>query len=114
MAKSKSFTYPFAYTALMERAIRLAISYSQHPSYKGKYTFGGNTSQGQVTSPKMAGEYFIQDETITITINKKPMIVPWKLVQKKIEELLATDYEEVEAMLLQAEQALADLADSQE
>ncbi len=108
MAKSKSFTYPFPFTDLMPRAVEIAAIYSEKPEYKGIYIFEGTIQYGKISSPKMAGEYQLTGEMIVITIVKKPLLVPWKLIEKQIEILLTTEIEEVQNFIRQAEKSLLD------
>ena len=80
---SKSFDVPLtgdpeALVAQAEKAAR-----------KAGAEFSGDTSAGRFAGSGVEGEYTVHGDTITVTINKKPLIAPWSLVEEKVRSFFA-------------------------
>ena len=46
--------------------------------------FNGDENNGTFSAFGVSGKYDIEENTITITISKKPFIYPWRVIKKKI------------------------------
>lgn len=61
---------------IIEKAARIA-------SQKGA-VFKGNASSGRFEGHGVSGEYEVEGDTMRVTINQKPFIAPWSLVESKV------------------------------
>jgi len=52
-------------------------------------TFDGDASTGNISGHGFEGVYRITDGRVAITINKKPMVLPWFVIESKIKTFLA-------------------------
>ncbi len=76
MAKKFSVKITTSPATLLEKASKIA-------SQKGA-TFKGDTASGSFEGHGVEGEYKVEGETMQVTINKKPLIAPWSLVESKV------------------------------
>lgn len=44
----------------------------------------GDHQQGSLSGQGLIADYLLQDSTLTITVRKKPLIVPWSVVEKLV------------------------------
>ncbi len=51
--------------------------------------FEGDVAGGNITGQGFEGVYKVADGRIVVTIHKKPMVVPWFVVESKIKSFLA-------------------------
>lgn len=51
-------------------------------------TFDGDTNGGTIKGRGFEGVYKITDGKVAVTINKKPMLVPWLVVESKLKSFL--------------------------
>jgi len=80
---SKTFQIKFEGDAkvLIDRAKKIARD-------NGAY-FNGDETKGSFSGSGVAGNYLVEQDTIIITIDKKPFIAPWHLVENKIRDFFS-------------------------
>ena len=78
MTMSKTFEIPLGgdAVALVNKAQAAATTYAA--------TFSGDISSGSFSGRGFDGSYTIIENMATVTITKKPFIVPWILVESKV------------------------------
>ncbi len=52
-------------------------------------SFNGDASQGRFTAMGVVGSYTIGDGEVNIEIIKKPLLIPWSLVEKTVRDFFA-------------------------
>lgn len=81
MAKSFEVDLTEAVEDLLERTRKTAT--------EGGFTFEGDVAGGNIAGQGFEGVYKVADGRIVVTIHKKPMVVPWFVVESKIKNFLA-------------------------
>jgi hypothetical protein len=76
MAKTFSVKISTSPEHLLQKASEIA-------SRKGA-KFRGDTSSGCFEGHGVAGEYQVEGNTMQVTINKKPFIAPWSVVESTV------------------------------
>lgn len=67
--------------ALVARAEKLAR--------KAGAEFKGDAHSGSFAGSGVEGQYAVEEDIITVTITRKPMIAPWSLVENKVKGFFA-------------------------
>jgi hypothetical protein len=77
---SKSFSVPFTgdTSSLLERTRKIAADNGAQVT--------GDTNKGTFSGRGVEGSYTISGNTVTVTIDKKPVILPWGLVESQIKQ----------------------------
>jgi hypothetical protein len=75
---AKTFTY-----TITEDPHQLISKIKQIASEKG-INVSGDHQQGSLSGKGINADYALQDSTLTITVQKKPLIVPWSMVDKLV------------------------------
>jgi hypothetical protein len=83
----------------MKSAKTFGISLSQEPSAvidaarvqakKHDFDFQGDDKEGEFAGMGIKGLYTIDGKEMTITIAKKPMILPWGVIESSIKKFFA-------------------------
>lgn len=80
MAKQFEFNFRGNVDELISKASKLAK--------QNGIDFSGDTTKGTVCGLGVEGCYEIVGKTIKITINKKPLLAPWSMLQHKLANLI--------------------------
>lgn len=56
---------------------------------KNNFQFSGNERLGQFSGKGIEGQYAIKGNLLTITIGKKPMLIPWSLIESTVRDFFA-------------------------
>ncbi|RLT99949.1 MAG: hypothetical protein D9N11_13660 [Ketobacter sp.] len=64
---------------IVERLVRLAV--------KHDVEFEGDSEKGFAKGKGFHVEYIVVGESCTLTVTKKPMLIPWALVESQLEKL---------------------------
>ncbi len=77
---SKSFSIPFIgdTTSLLERARKAAADNGAQVT--------GDTHKGTFSGRGVEGSYTVSGNTVNVTVDKKPMIIPWSLVESQLKQ----------------------------
>jgi hypothetical protein len=51
--------------------------------------FAGDEHSGNFSGNGVAGVYTVEDNTVTVTINRKPFYAPMAMIQKRVQEFFA-------------------------
>jgi hypothetical protein len=51
----------------------------------------GDHQQGSLSGKGVSADYLLKDSTLTITVQKKPMIVPWVMVEKMVDNFIESE-----------------------
>ncbi len=51
-------------------------------------TVTGDQQQGNLSGQGVKADYFLENSTLTITVQKKPLIVPWTMVEKMVSKFV--------------------------
>ena len=51
--------------------------------------FKGDAHSGSFAGSGVEGQYAVEEDSITVTITRKPMIAPWSLVEDKVKGFFA-------------------------
>ncbi|HFD11944.1 MAG TPA: hypothetical protein ENJ32_05705 [Crenotrichaceae bacterium] len=82
---AKSFTY-----TINENPQEILNKVRLIASEKG-IDVSGDHQKGQLSGQGINADYVMQDSTLTITVQKKPMIVPWSMVEKMVAKFVDND-----------------------
>jgi len=74
---SKTFTFELPYSAAS------CIALAKEQAEQHRIQFNGDERAGACSGHGFSGQYTIVDRTITVTIDKKPMFIPWSLIEQK-------------------------------
>lgn len=82
------------YTFKFKSEPEAVISKYKELAKKNNVDFSGDATGGKFSVMGVEGQYAIQavpaqENLLTITIDKKPMLIPWGLVDKTINEFFA-------------------------
>ena len=77
---SKSFSVPFTGDAasLLGRARKAAAENGAQVT--------GDTNKGTFSGRGVEGSYTVSGNTVNVTVDKKPMIIPWSLVESQLKQ----------------------------
>jgi len=77
---ARSFSVPFTGDAasLLARARKAATDNGAQVT--------GDANQGTFSGRGVEGSYTINGNTVTVTIDKKPLIIPWSLVESQLKQ----------------------------
>jgi len=77
---SKTFAVPFTgdISPLLERAQQAAV--------KNGVQFNGDKEKGSFAGRGVEGSYVVSGNTVSVTVDKKPMIAPWSLVETQLKQ----------------------------
>ncbi|HAG96906.1 MAG: hypothetical protein CMK83_16770 [Pseudomonadales bacterium] len=64
---------------IVERLYRLADKHDVH--------FTGDSEKGFAKGKGFHVEYLVEGESCTLTVTKKPLLIPWALVESQLEKL---------------------------
>lgn len=78
MSKSFSVNFTGDATSLLERARKTATDNGAQVT--------GDTNKGAFSGRGVEGSYAVNGNTVNITVDKKPMIVPWSLVESQLKQ----------------------------
>jgi hypothetical protein len=78
MSKSFSINFTGDASSLLKRAQKVAI--------ENDARITGNTSKGAFSGKGVEGNYTVSGNTVNVTVDKKPMIVPWPLVESQLKQ----------------------------
>lgn len=67
----------------------LVISKAKVAASKNGVLLDGSAEVGQFTGHGIVGQYRISDNNLSIEISKKPMIMPWSLIESTIRKFFA-------------------------
>lgn len=56
---------------------------------KNSFRFRGDDLQGSFNGMGIQGRYDIDGDLLTVTIEKKPMLLGWSMIEAKVREFLA-------------------------
>ena len=84
MAKTFSFT-------VTEDPQQLITKVKQIASTKG-IDVSGDHQQGTLSGQGVNADYRLQDSILTITVQKKPLIVPWTMVEKMVAKFVENEH----------------------
>lgn len=82
---AKTFTY-----TITEDPQQLISKVKQIASQKG-INVAGDHQQGSLSGKGVDANYLLEDATLTITVQKKPMIVPWTMVEKMVANFVESE-----------------------
>ncbi len=75
---AKTFTY-----TITEDPEQIINKVKQVATEKG-INVTGDHQQGSLSGHGVNADYLLEDSTLTITVQKKPLIVPWSMVEKLV------------------------------
>jgi hypothetical protein len=78
MAKSFSVNFTGDATSLLERARKTAADNGAQVT--------GDTNKGSFSGRGVEGSYTVSGNTVNVTVDKKPMIIPWPLVESQLKQ----------------------------
>lgn len=55
---------------------------------EGGWHFEGDTRSGNIAGQGFAGTYIVEDRKILVTIHKKPVLIPWFVIESQIRSFL--------------------------
>ncbi len=82
---AKTFTY-----TITEDPQQLISKVKLIASEKG-INVTGDHQQGSLSGKGVDANYLLEDSTLTITVQKKPMIVPWTMVEKMVANFVESE-----------------------
>ncbi len=82
---AKTFSY-----AITEDPQQLITKVKQIASEKG-IDVSGDHQQGSLSGQGVNADYLLQDSILTITVQKKPLIVPWSMVEKMVTNFVESE-----------------------
>ena len=78
MSKSFSVNFTGDATSLLERARKTAADNGAQVT--------GDTNKGSFSGRGVEGSYTVSGNTVNVTVDKKPMIIPWSLVESQLKQ----------------------------
>ena len=75
---------PFSFTIKKPEDIESALSALQTAIQKAGGSINGNSNRGRIKSSGVEGIYEVGEDSIKITVEKKPFIVSKELIEKTI------------------------------
>jgi hypothetical protein len=83
MSKTKTFAFPLSQgpASVVSRARKAAAENGVH--------FDGDEQQGQFTGHGIEGSYTIRDAELTVQISRKPIIMPWSMIESSMRKFFA-------------------------
>lgn len=79
----------FSYT-ITEDPQQLITKVKQIASEKG-IDVSGDHQQGSLSGKGVNADYKLEDSILTITVQKKPLIVPWTMVEKMVTNFVESE-----------------------
>ena len=79
MSRSVTGTLPETVEVLIEKLEKAAEKHSIH--------FEGNTTQGHAKGKGFVIKYHVNGDKCTLTVTKKPFLVPWGVVEGTLEKI---------------------------
>ena len=109
MAKSKTYTFYFPYSDRIDAVLEIAHAFAKTPNaVEKKVIFRGDRESGYLETKKTECSYTLINEEITLTIEKKPLFIPWKLIDKQIDRFASATHEEVDNLIAEMRKYLTD------
>ncbi|NJD05457.1 MAG: hypothetical protein FIA97_03035 [Methylococcaceae bacterium] len=68
---------------------QLVIKRARQAAEKNGVHLVGDASAGKFTGHGLDGQYAIASGTIAITIRRKPMLVPWSMIESRLQEFFS-------------------------
>jgi hypothetical protein len=65
------------------------IARAQAGAEKNGVAFAGDASTGNFSGKGIEGSYLIEGEMLKIDISKKPMVMPWALIETSVKKFFA-------------------------
>jgi hypothetical protein len=62
---------------------------AQAGAEKNGVEFKGDAATGNFSGKGIEGSYLIEGDTLTIDITKKPMVMPWALIETSVKKFFA-------------------------
>ncbi len=78
MSKSFSVNFTGDAASLLARARKTAADNGAQVS--------GDTNKGSFSGRGVEGSYTVSGNTVNVTVDKKPMIIPWSLVESQLKQ----------------------------
>ena len=78
MSKSFSVNFTGDANALLARARKTAADNGAQVT--------GDTNKGTFSGRGVEGSYTVSGNTVNVTVDKKPMIIPWSLVESQLKQ----------------------------
>ncbi|MBM4201169.1 MAG: hypothetical protein FJ189_07770 [Gammaproteobacteria bacterium] len=72
------------YKVLMSREPTAVVEKARRTANSNGFDFSGNETAGQFAGKGLQGSYRIDGTQISITIDKKPLILPWGVIESSI------------------------------
>ncbi len=60
------------------------LSKAREVAIKEGVELNGDVHSGSFSGKGLEGEFRVQDKTVLLTLKKKPKLVPWSMVEKKV------------------------------
>ncbi|MFM8332156.1 MAG: hypothetical protein ACKN9T_10745 [Candidatus Methylumidiphilus sp.] len=79
---SKQFSIKMSHDA------REVVAKFKSAAEKNDVRFNGDEHKGQFSGKGIEGHYAISGDVLTITIEKKPMLIGWSLIEAKVRDFL--------------------------
>ena len=79
MSRSVTGDLPIGAEVILEKLQELAV--------KHDIEFSGNTEKGYARGKGFHVEYIVMGTRCTLTVTKKPLLVPWSLVESQLHKL---------------------------
>lgn len=83
MSKTKIFAFPLAQDPLsvVDKARKAAADSGVH--------FQGDEQQGRFAGHGIEGSYAIEETKLTVQISRKPIIMPWSMIESSMRKFFA-------------------------
>ncbi len=76
-------------TGQLPDSAEVVIAKLKKMAVKHDIEFSGDTSKGYARGKGFHVEYVLQGTQCTLTVTKKPMLVPWSLVESQLHKLFS-------------------------
>lgn len=83
MSKAKT------YTVVLSKTPESVIAKARKTASSNGFDFLGDETEGRFTGKGLHGRYRIDGAEMSITIDKKPLILPWGLIESSIKSFFA-------------------------
>lgn len=83
MSRTKTFAFQLTHeaSAVVEKARKAAAG--------NGVKFEGDDHQGRFAGHGIEGSYAIEDATLTVQISRKPIIMPWSMIETSMRKFFA-------------------------
>jgi len=81
MSRSTTAKLPYSPDEMLEKARKTAK--------KAGILFEGDEKTGIFEGKGFGGHYRIVDDQVTLTVTKKPIVMPWKVVESALEKIFS-------------------------